>query len=98
MFEKPQTESYHDQEVISWDMTSRGSTTSRIITEEPLSIRVQGNPYAVVMRTPGEELNHVAGFCLGEGIVDNMSDITALGFCDGADTNVVTITLTEATS
>ena len=96
MFEKPQTKSHHDQEVISWDMSSRGSTTSRIITEEPLSIRVQGKPYAVVMRTPGEELNHVAGFCLGEGIVDNMSDITALGFCDGADTNVVTITLTEA--
>ena len=96
MFEKPQTESHHDQEVISWDMTSRASTTCRIITEEPLSIRVQGKPYAVVMRTPGEELNHVAGFCLGEGIVDDMSDIAALGFCDGTDTNVVTITLTEA--
>ncbi len=64
------------------------------IGEEPLSIRVQGSPYAVVMRTPGEEKAHVAGFCLGEGIVDNPGDITNIAFCDGEDTNVVTVTLT----
>jgi FdhD protein len=36
----------------------------------------------------------VAGFCLGEGIVDTPADITSLAFCDGGDTNVVTVTLT----
>ncbi len=46
-----------------------------LIREEPLSIRVQGRPYAVVMRTPGDEQAHVAGFCLGEGIVDSPDDI-----------------------
>ncbi len=75
-------------------ISSPEPSTFRIISEEPLSIRVQGQPYAVVMRTPGEELNHVAGFCLGEGLIDTPSDINALGFCDGADTNVVTLTLT----
>ena len=65
-----------------------------LIGEEPLSIRVQGQPYAVVMRTPGNEKAHVAGFCLGEGIVDTPDDLTSLAFCDGADTNVVTLTLT----
>lgn len=65
-----------------------------LISEEPLSIRVQGNPYAVVMRTPGDEKAHVAGFCLAEGIVDTPDDITGLAFCDGGDTNVVTVTLT----
>jgi FdhD protein len=67
-----------------------------LIGEEPLSIRVQGAPYAVVMRTPGDEKAHVAGFCLGEGIVDQPDDITNIGFCDGEDTNVVTVTLTAA--
>lgn len=66
------------------------------IGEEPLSIRVQGAPYAVVMRTPGDEKAHVAGFCLGEGIVDHPADITNIAFCDGEDTNVVTVTLTPA--
>ncbi len=67
-----------------------------MIAEEPLSIRVQGLPYAVVMRTPGNEKDHVAGFCLGEGIVDHPKDLTNLAFCDGGDTNVVTVTLTAA--
>jgi FdhD protein len=46
------------------------------------------------MRTPGEELAHAAGFCLAEGIVDKPDDILTLGFCDGSDSNVVTVSLT----
>jgi FdhD protein len=68
--------------------------TVELIAEEPLSIRVQGKPYTVVMRTPGDEINHLAGFCLGEGIVDLPSDIETIGYC-GEDTNTVTITLTH---
>ena len=67
-----------------------------LIGEEPLSIRVQGNPYAVVKRTPGDEKAHVAGFCLGEGIADRPDDIKNIAFCDGGDSNVVTVTLTAA--
>ena len=75
----------------------RGKSESMaLLSEEPLSIRVQGAPYAVVMRTPGGEKAHVAGFCLGEGIVDDADDMTNIGFCDGEDTNVVTVTLTAA--
>jgi FdhD protein len=76
------------------EKASSESASMALIAEEPLSIRVQGAPYAVVMRTPGDEKAHVAGFCLGEGIVDRPDDITNLGFCDGGDTNVVTVTLT----
>ena len=66
------------------------------IGEEPLSIRVQGSAYAVVMRTPGNEKAHVAGFCLGEGIVDDAGDVTNIALCDGEDSNVITVTLTAA--
>lgn len=72
------------------------SESMAFIGEEPLSIRVQGSPYAVVMRTPGDEKAHVAGFCLGEGIVDTLDDIANIGFCDDQDTNVVTVTLSAA--
>ena len=64
-----------------------------LIREEPLSIRIQGRPYTVVMRTPGDEISHVAGFCLGEGLVDSPDDFSSLGYCD-EDVNVVTATLT----
>ena len=86
----------HYRDVTIVKNGEKRSESMVFIGEEPLSIRVQGSPYAVVMRTPGEEKAHVAGFCLGEGIVDNPGDITNIAFCDGEDTNVVTVTLTAA--
>ena len=65
-----------------------------LIMEEPLSIRIDGNPYSVVMRTPGDETHHAAGFCLAEGIVDHPEDFSTIGFCTEEGVNVVTATLT----
>ncbi len=67
-----------------------------LISEEPLAIRIQGISYGVVMRTPGDEAAHAAGFCLGEGIVDDPLEIAAIGGCDGTEANVVTVTLKES--
>jgi FdhD protein len=78
-----------------WGDTAAQPVELNLIEEEPLSIRVQGRPYAVVLRTPGDEKAHVAGFCLAEGIIDSPADIKAMAFCDGDDTNVVTVTLTD---
>ena len=89
-------EGYLKQAIIHWDGTAGRPVHKNIIVEEPLSIRIQGNPYSVIMRTPGDEIAHVAGFCLAEGIVDSPADLNEIGFCDGADTNVVTVTLTAS--
>jgi FdhD protein len=77
---------------------NKNSQTSRqqpLIIEEPLSIRIEGSPYSVVMRTPGDEIPHVAGFCLAEGLVDTPEDIVTIGFCTEEGTNVATVTLTD---
>ena len=66
-----------------------------LILEEPLSINIQGENYAVIMRTPGLEKAHVAGFCLAEGIIDTPSDIADIALCDGDDSNVVAVKLTR---
>jgi len=79
--------------IVHWDNGSRIAKKHDLLREEPLSIRIQGNPYAVVMRTPGLETQHVAGFCLSEGVVDAPEDIANISFCEGEDTNVVTVTL-----
>lgn len=83
--------------VPSWprSSTTAPAATLNLIAEEPLSIRVQGKPYVVVMRTPGDEKAHAAGLCLAEGLVRTPGDILQLAFCDGADTNTVTVTLSE---
>lgn len=87
---------HFNHQILFWDKTSRQSMTTSLLGEEPLSIRIEGKPYSVIMRTPGDELAHAAGFCLGEGIVDHRDDFTSIGFCDDSETNVVTITLNEA--
>ena len=40
----------------------------RVAVEEPLEIRVNGEPVAVTMRTPGHDEELALGFCLSEGI------------------------------
>ncbi len=63
-----------------------------LLCEAPLSIRIQGKPYIVVMRTPGEEIPHAAGLCLAEGIVETPDDFATLAVCEG-EADVVTVTL-----
>ncbi|MFO7557465.1 MAG: formate dehydrogenase accessory sulfurtransferase FdhD [Desulfobacterales bacterium] len=82
------------QNSIHWDHDLKIAVKQNLIAEEPLSIRIQGKPYAVVMRTPGDEIAHAAGFCLSEGIVETPDDFSSLGFCDEIEGNVVTVTLT----
>ena len=84
------------QTVLRWKAAETTRRQIDLLGEEPLSIRIQGNPYSVVMRTPGEEVAHVAGFCLGEGIIDAVADYTSIAFCEGEATNVATVTLTPA--
>jgi len=79
--------------IIQWDGATKKSNNKDLLGEEPLSIRIQGNPYSVVMRTPGDEIELVAGFCLTEGIIDTPDDYKSLAFCDGEDTNTVAVTL-----
>ncbi len=80
--------------VLYQEGKTRRSTRQELILEEPLSIRVQGQPYAVVMRTPGEEVPHVAGFCLAEGVVDRLEQVGTITFCEAESTNAVTLTVT----
>jgi FdhD protein len=72
------------------------SSEHMLIGEEPLSIHVEGKPYSVVMRTPGDELAHAAGFCLAEGIVDTPDDFSTISCCDAIDPNVVTVAIRKS--
>ncbi len=57
---------------------------SGVVVEEPLEIRLDGQPVAVLMRTPGMEKELAAGFCLGEGLVDDLMDIALVRHCGRA--------------
>ncbi|MDO9565984.1 MAG: formate dehydrogenase accessory sulfurtransferase FdhD [Candidatus Desulfaltia sp.] len=85
-----------NHQVVFIDKKNTILAQHKLINEKPLSILVQGKPYCVIMRTPGNELQHVAGFSLYEELIDIPDDLTSLSFKDDADTNVVAITLSES--
>jgi FdhD protein len=52
-----------------------------VAVEEPLEVRLHGKPFAVIMRTPGDDRALAAGFLLSEGVVRSLDDIGALEHC-----------------
>ncbi len=54
--------------------------------EEPLEIRVAGESLAVVMRTPGADIELAAGFALTEGVVASVADLGTIAHCQEPET------------
>jgi FdhD protein len=78
----------------------------RLATEEPMEIRVHGPgqepaPFAVAMRTPGNDFELAVGLCFTEGLVKSAGDVDTIAYCVVTDTgerpeqqfNVVTVRL-----
>lgn len=87
---------FRKHQVTHRDRVSGKTILLNLVNEEPLSIFIQGKPYSVVLRTPGDEIAHVAGFCLAEGIIDTLDDFTSIKINDETDTNTVMVTLTPS--
>lgn len=49
-----------------------------LVVEEPLEIRLDGTPLAVVMRTPGFEAELALGFAITEGIITSPASIDSI--------------------
>ena len=52
-----------------------------LVVEEPLEIRLGDVPIAVVMRTPGHDMELAVGFLFSEGIVRSPDDLLAVEYC-----------------
>jgi FdhD protein len=48
-----------------------------VAVEEPLEIRIGGEPVAVTMRTPGHDEELALGFCLSEGLTPTAAELPA---------------------
>lgn len=58
--------------------------TDAVALEEPLEIRIGETPLAVVMRTPGDDVDLVTGFLLTEGILIEPGEIAEITPLDDA--------------
>ena len=66
--------------IVGADRTKRPDT---LVAEEPLEIRVGGRPYAVTMRTPGDDIDLVHGFLLTEGVITAADQVAGARYCLG---------------
>src|SRR5262245_17073877 len=81
-------------DVLRADAQRATQSTDRVAEEVALEVRLHGEPFSVIMRTPGADLDLAAGFLFTEGVVHDASDIA---FIDaGGAPNVVDVTLSPA--
>jgi FdhD protein len=60
-----------------------GGRADTLAGEEPLEIRLDGSPFTVTMRTPGDDFDLVAGFLVSEGVVRAPSEIVQMDYRSG---------------
>jgi FdhD protein len=70
--------SSHRAGVLKYGDAAGERIEDRLAGEEPLEIRVNGEPLTVVMRTPGHDKELVLGLLFGEGVIRTRADAEAL--------------------
>jgi FdhD protein len=48
-----------------------------VASEQPLEVRLNGEPFSVIMRTPGADRDLVAGFLFSEGVIKSAGDLVS---------------------
>lgn len=84
--------------VLRWRNGAGVAAGDQVAVEEPLEVRVNGLSFAVIMRTPGQDVPLAAGFLLAEDVVRDAAEIAAIERCDDVDDdargNVLNVTVT----
>ena len=98
---RPMSEAAQERRTL-WKVRDDGRSQVEdwVVVEEPLEIRVEGESLAVLMRTPGHDLELATGFALTEGIVRSIDEIGTIRRCRSDDDhtlNVVEIGLVPGT-
>lgn len=74
-----------------------GPRPEQVAVEEPMEVRVNGAPFAVIMRTPGADRDLACGFLLAEDVVHGPDEIGLVEYCLDADdegrNNVLNVTV-----
>jgi FdhD protein len=75
-----------------------GESRDRVAVEEPLEVRVNGEPFAVIMRTPGSDRDLAAGFLLAEDVVREVDEVGLIEYCEDVEEegrgNTLNVTVT----
>jgi len=72
-------------ELVRVEGTRREAVSDRVAVERPLEVRLSGEPFSVIMRTPGNDRHLAVGFLFSEGIVRSSRDIASIQDDAGGD-------------
>jgi FdhD protein len=67
---------YSTRQVLAVRLPGRAEEHDLVAVEEPLEIRIGGEPVAVTMRTPGHDEELALGFCVTEGLAPVAARLT----------------------
>ena len=89
--------SSHRARVLRYGGETGARVDDQLAAEEPLEVRIGGQPLTLMMRTPGHDRDLALGFLIGEGIIRSADDVTALNIVPNGEhpnlENVVDIEL-----
>jgi FdhD protein len=100
----PPASSKQRVDVIRANGTDRAPALDWAAVEEPLEIRLHDTPFAVIMRTPGADIELAAGFLFSERVISSADDLGTIAHCRDRSANddsqvlaenIVNVTLTD---
>jgi FdhD protein len=74
-----------DVRLLRVGASGRVTADDQVAVEEPMEVRVNGAPFAVIMRTPGRDRELAAGFLLAEDVIRGSRELATIEYCE--DTN-----------
>ena len=68
-------DSIRSVDVLHVEAGTATPASDRVAVEAPLEVRLQGEPFAVIMRTPGDDRHLAVGFLFTEGVLRGAGDL-----------------------
>ncbi len=80
----------HDCEVVRVAGGASTACADRVAREAPLEVRLHGEPFSVIMRTPGADRDLAAGFLFSENVIAGAADLAGV---EEIDDGAIDVTL-----
>jgi FdhD protein len=74
--------SFRHVDVVRAQQNDATAEQDRVAVEEPLEVQLEGQPFSVIMRTPGADADLAVGFLFSEGVVRNADDVRMVEVAD----------------
>jgi FdhD protein len=87
-------DSVRSVDVLHVEAGTATPASDRVAVEAPLEVRLQGEPFAVIMRTPGDDRHLAVGFLFTEGVLRGAGDLARIEDVETDSQDIVNVRVT----